>query len=124
MLIAKEQQITVLLDLISLDWEIRNMSDENGRPDHIMDYLTTVRTGQWFGFDNLNGDEANKTYANFIVHDGGSKPTEQECTDGLTQLQTDFDNAKTKRETDKANAKAKLIAGEALTEDEANTIVL
>ncbi len=95
-----------------------------GRPDNLQDFLSSHRTGQWFGFDNLNGDEANKTYANLIVHDGGSKPTEQECTDGLTQLQTDFDNAKTKRETDKANAKAKLIAGEALTEDEANTIVL
>jgi len=91
-----------------------------GRPDHIEDYLVTVRTGQWFGWS----DAENKVYANLIVHDGGSKPTEQECTDGLTQLQTDFDNAKTKRETDKANAKAKLIAGEALTEDEANTIVL
>ena len=91
-----------------------------GKPNHIEDYLVTVRTGQWFGWS----DAENKVYANLIVHDGGSKPTEQECTDGLTQLQTDFDNAKTKRETDKANAKAKLIAGEALTEDEANTIVL
>ena len=98
--------------------------DSNGRPNILEDFLGSHRTGQWFGFENLNGSEANKTYANFIVHDGGSKPTEQECTDGLTQLQTDFDNAKTKRETDKANAKAKLIAGEALTEDEANTIVL
>ena len=100
------------------------MSDKNGRPNHIEDALIRIKTSQWFGFKNLNGDDANKTYANLIVHDGGSKPTEQECTDGLTQLQTDFDNAKTKRETDKANAKAKLIAGEALTEDEANTIVL
>jgi len=51
-----------------------------------------------------------------------------------TQLQTDFVNFETERqavETDrqakidlKASAKAKLIAGEALTEDEANTIVL
>ena len=96
------------------------MDRPTGRPDHIEDYLVTVRTGQWFGWS----DAENKVYANLIVHDGGSKPTEQECTDGLTQLQTDFDNAKTKRETDKANAKAKLIAGEALTEDEANTIVL
>ena len=94
------------------------------RPTHIEDYLTSIKSGQWFGFENLNGKEINKTYANLITHDGSEKPTEQECTDGLAQLQTDFDNAKTKRETDKANAKAKLIAGEALTEDEANTIVL
>ena len=98
--------------------------DINGRPDNLEDFLIRHRIGLWFGFNNLNGDEANKTYANLIVLDGGSKPTEQECTDGLAQLQTDFDNRKTKRETDKANAKAKLIAGEALTEDEANTIVL
>ena len=98
--------------------------DINGRPDNLEDFLIRHRIGQWFGFNNLNGDEANKTYANLIVLDGGSKPTEQECTDGLAQLQTDFDNRKTKRETDKANAKAKLIAGEALTEDKANTIVL
>jgi len=59
----------------------------NGRADHIEDFLITVRTGQWFGWS----DSKNKVYANLIVHDGGSKPTEQECTDGLTQMQTDFD---------------------------------
>ena len=37
---------------------------------------------------------------------------------------TAFENAITEKETLKTNAKAKLIAGEALTEDEANTIVL
>jgi hypothetical protein len=35
-----------------------------------------------------------------------------------------MENAPNVRATLKANAKAKLIAGEALTEDEANTIVL
>ena len=35
-----------------------------------------------------------------------------------------FENARTEKETLKASAKAKLIAGEALTEDEANTIVI
>ena len=34
------------------------------------------------------------------------------------------ETAKAEKETLKASAKAKLIAGEALTEDEANTIVL
>ena len=34
------------------------------------------------------------------------------------------DNAKTEKENLKASAKAKLIAGEPLTEEEANTIVL
>ena len=40
-----------------------------------------------------------------------------------TEIQTEMDNIPD-RETLKASAKAKLIAGEALTEDEANTIVL
>ena len=57
------------------------------RPTHIEDYLITVRTGQWFGWSNSK----NKIYANLIVHDGGSKPTEQQCTDGLKALQDAWD---------------------------------
>ena len=26
----------------------------DGRPDHIEDYLITVRTGQWFGWSDSN----------------------------------------------------------------------
>ena len=59
----------------------------DGRANHIEDYLVTVRTGQWFGFN----DPDNKIYANLIVHDGGSKPTEKECTDGLAALQAAWD---------------------------------
>tara|TARA_B100000131_G_scaffold2729_1_gene2876 strand:- start:377 stop:706 length:330 start_codon:yes stop_codon:yes gene_type:complete len=59
----------------------------DGRADHIEDYLVTVRTGQWFGWS----DPLNKIYANLIVHDGGSKPTEKECTDGLATLQAAWD---------------------------------
>ena len=57
------------------------------KPTHIEDYLVTVRTGQWFGWS----DSKNKIYANLIVHDGGSKPTEKECTDGLATLQAAWD---------------------------------
>ena len=57
------------------------------RPSHIEQYLVTVRTGMWFGWS----DSKNKIYANLIVHDGGSKPTETECTDGLAALQTAWD---------------------------------
>ena len=57
------------------------------RPTHIEDYLVTVRQGCWFGWS----DPENKIYANLIVHDGGSKPTEKECTDGLTALQAAWD---------------------------------
>jgi len=42
----------------------------------------------------------------------------------LAELQAEEDAKVSQKETDKANAKAKLIAGEALTEAEANTIVL
>ena len=59
----------------------------DGRPDHIEDYLITVRTGQWFGWSDAN----NKIYSNLVVHDGGSKPTETECTDGLAALITAWD---------------------------------
>ena len=78
--------------------------DINSRPNHIEDFLVTVRTGQWFGWS----DSKNKVYANLIVHDGGSKPTEQECTDGLAQLQTDHDDSETKQATDKASGNQKL----------------
>ena len=63
------------------------MDFPSGRPNHIEDYLITVRTGQWFGWS----DSSNKIYANLIVHDGGSKPTESDCTTGLAALQTAWD---------------------------------
>ena len=59
----------------------------DGRADHIEDYLVTVRTGQWFGWS----DSKNKIYANLIVHDGGSKPSESDCTTGLAALQAAWD---------------------------------
>ena len=63
------------------------MNFRTGRPDHIEDYLITVRTGQWFGWS----DSKNKIYANLIVHDGGSKHTESDCTTGLAALQSAWD---------------------------------
>ena len=59
----------------------------DGRPDHIEDYLIKVRTGQWFGWS----DSKNKIYANLIVHDGGSKPSEADCIAGLKALQDAWD---------------------------------
>ena len=93
------------------------MDITTGRPNHIEDYLVTVRIGQWFGWS----DSKNKIYANLIVHDGGSQPTEQECTDGLTALQTEFDNAKTKQETDKSSGNQKL-KDLGLTDDEITAV--
>ena len=61
-----------------------------------------------------------------IVVDMSAEEIAQRETD-ITEMETQKtaeENAKTSNETLKASAKAKLIAGEALTEDEANTIVL
>ena len=63
------------------------MDFKTGKADHIEDYLVTVRTGQWFGWS----DSKNKVYANLIVHDGGSKPSESDVNAGLKKLQDDFD---------------------------------
>ena len=59
----------------------------DGRAENIEDYLVTVRSGQWFGWS----DSSNKIYANLIVHDGGAKPTESDCTNGLAALQAAWD---------------------------------
>jgi hypothetical protein len=75
------------------------------RPKHIEDYLVSLHTGQWFGWS----DSKNKIYANLIIlDDSKTKPTEQECIDGLAQLQSDFDIAQTNAETKKASGKQKL----------------
>ena len=75
------------------------------KPTHIEDYLVQLHSGQWFGWS----DSKNKVYANLIIHDNSkTKPTEQECIDGLAKLQSDFDAAQTNTETKKASGKQKL----------------
>ena len=110
--------------------------DQDGKPQHIECFLARLHKGCWYGWS----DPKNKVYANLIIHpkiwdssykgniheegmidNPHSKPTEQECIDGLAQLQTDFDNAKTKRETDKASANQKL-KDLGLTDDEIKAI--
>ena len=58
-----------------------------GRANHIEDYHVTIRTGQWFSWS----DPTNKIYANLVVLDGGAKPTESDCTNGLATLQAAWD---------------------------------
>ena len=58
-----------------------------GRPDHIEDYICRLKAGQWYGWS----DPYNKIYANLVIYDGSSKPTEKECTDGLKALQDAWD---------------------------------
>jgi len=84
------------------------------RPTHIEDYLVSLHTGQWFGWS----DSKNKVYANLIIHDSSkTKPTEQECIDGLAQLQADYDQAIIDKETKKQSAKSKLEALGLTTEE-------
>jgi hypothetical protein len=74
------------------------------RPTEIQDYLIRLHTGQWFGFNNKE-----HTYANLVIlDDTKTKPTEQECIDGLAKLQADYDQAIIDRENKKASAKQKL----------------
>ena len=63
------------------------MDFNTGRPNHIEDYLITARTGAWFGWS----DPKNKIYTNLVVYDGGSKPSESDCTAGLKALQDAWD---------------------------------
>ena len=49
-------------------------------------YLVHLHVGQWFGF---NGRE--KTYENLVILDNQySKPTEQECLNGIEQMKIDL----------------------------------
>ena len=54
------------------------------------DYLGTLHTGQWFGFNNLV-TEADKTYANLVIHSADAKPSESDCTAGVAALQAEYD---------------------------------
>jgi len=81
--------------------------DNNGKANHIEDYLVTLHTGQWFGWS----DPKNKVYDNLIIlDDTKDKPTEQQCVDGLEQLQSNFDAVKTQKANDKTSAQNKLKA--------------
>jgi hypothetical protein len=95
------------------------MNIETGRPNHIEDYLVSLHTGQWFGWS----DAKNKVYANLIILDESkTKPTEQECIDGLAQLQSDYDTAQTDAITKKASGKQKLL-DLGLSEEEVKALI-
>ena len=89
---------------------------------------------------NANGKTFDSERGNFeITDDKGVQSITVWNVDGLTEptdaqldaleseantIKTDQENASNVRANLKASAKAKLIAGEALTEDEADTIVI
>jgi len=72
----------------------------NGRPNHIEDYLTSLHTGSWFYWTDVD----NRIYANLnltdkvwdygseaVVDNPHSKPSEADCTAGLKALQDAWD---------------------------------
>ena len=64
-----------------------------------------------------------ETFTVYDINENEVSIDMSEVNTKATELQT-IEDAKPSREDLKASAKAKLISGEALTEDEANTIVL
>jgi len=52
----------------------------------IEDYLVQLHTGQWFGFDGEH------IYTNLVIYSGDTKPTEQECIDGVAAMQAIYDS--------------------------------
>ena len=95
--------------------------------DYFQDALMTFNGGNWYGW-KTHDDNGNKIpnsermqyqYIK-IIKDGATMPTEAEVNAKIQELK----DAETARENLKASAKAKLIAGQPLTEEEADTIVL
>ena len=83
------------------------MNYNTEKPNHIEDYLARLHTGQWFGWS----DSKNKIYNNLIIHDNSkTKPTEQECIDGLANLQIEYDNRIAQEVANKQSALNKLKA--------------
>ena len=92
--------------------------ERSGRPNMIEDYIVSLRGGDFIHWK----DSKNKIYANLEITDGGYKPTEQECNDGLATMKSDFDTKKTNNENNKTSGKAKLKTGEALTDAEVEAL--
>ena len=60
---------------------------EDGRPNHIEDYLIQLHTQQWFGWSDIY----NKVYANIVSYDGTAIPSEADCIAGLKAMQDAWD---------------------------------
>lgn len=95
--------------------------------DYLSLALDTFNGGSWYLWkkedDNGNVIPNNQrmTYANIKINkDGATMPTEEEVNAKMQELQ----DADANKPNLKASAKTKLMNGEALTEEEADTIVL
>ena len=95
--------------------------------DYFQLALQTFNDGDWYTWkkedDNgnviPNSERMQYQYIK-IIKDGATIPSEAEVNAKMQELQ----DADANRPALKASAKAKLIAGEPLTEEEANTIVI
>ena len=89
--------------------------------DYLQLALTTFNGGMWYGWKKYNDDgsripdDERKNYENIIViKDGAIKPSEEEINAKIQELK-DADTAEANART---SGKAKLKAGEALTDAE------
>ena len=75
---------------------------------------------------SISGVDANdlSNYENIEWLEDTTPIAKDELDAKVIELQTELDNEEQAKADLKASAKAKLIAGEALTEEEANTIVI
>ena len=77
--------------------------------------LATMHSGQWFGFKKDYTGSERMSYENIIVHDSSiTKPTEAEVNAKIQELK----DAETAVANARTSGKAKLKAGQALTDDE------
>lgn len=73
------------------------MDFKTGRPNHIDDYIRTIKDGQWFGWYEGGTTEGawvgveGMTYDNLTILDGSAKPSEAEINAGLKAMQDAFD---------------------------------
>ena len=63
------------------------MEYPSGRPNEIQDWLVKQKLGNWFSFSNPDV----RTYANLIILDGSTKPSESEINAGLKAMQDAWD---------------------------------
>jgi len=95
--------------------------------DYLQLALQTFNGSNWYGWkkedDNgnkiPNSERMQYQYIK-IIKDGATMPSEDDVNAKIQELK----DAEITRKNLKASAKAKLIAGEPLTEEEANTVVL
>ena len=77
--------------------------------------LATMHSGQWFGWKKDWTGDHRMSYENIIVHDSSiTKPTEDAVNAKIQELK----DAETALANAKTSGKAKLKAGQSLTDDE------